>query len=165
MTRPKRIKGEGGDVVLYADETDGQQLEVRLKGETLWLSLSQIATLFARDKSVISKHLRNIFTTGELERESVVAFFATTAANERTYQVEHFNLDAILSVGYRINSRRGTAFRIWATNVLRQHIVQGYTLNQRRLEAEVSRLRELQAAVDVIGRVVTGIEAVKPTRC
>jgi hypothetical protein len=155
--QPQRITGEGGEVVLYDDAEHGQQLEVRLDGETVWLSLLQIASLFDRDKSVISRHLRNIFTTGELERDPTVAFFATVQNEagrpvERT--IEHFNLDAILSVGYRVNSKRGTQFRIWASNVLRAHLVQGYTLNERRLESEVTRLRELRAAIDVMGRIV-----------
>jgi len=83
----------------------------------LWLNLNQMAALFGRDKSVISRHLRNIFREGELVRDSVVAFFATTATDGKTYTVEHFNLDAMISVGYRVNSKRGTPFRIWATPV------------------------------------------------
>jgi hypothetical protein len=94
----------------------------------------------------------------ELERDSVVAFFATTAADGKTYQVENFNLDAILSVGYRVNSKRGTEFRIWATSVLDDHIVTGYTLNEKRLQAQVSRLTELQQAVDLMGRIIAGKE-------
>ena len=81
----------------------------------LWLNLNQMAALFGRDKSVISRHLRNIFREGELVRDSVVAFFATTATDGKTYTVEHFNLDAMISVGYRVNSKRGTPFRIWAS--------------------------------------------------
>ena len=108
-----------GEVVIYQPPGGAATLHVRLTGETLWLSLNQIAALFERDKSVISRHLRKVFSEGELERSSVVAFFATTAADGKTYQVEYFNLDAILSVGYRVNSRRGTQFRIWATGVLR----------------------------------------------
>src|SRR5258706_38037 len=143
-SQPQRITGEGGDIVLYDDTEHGQQLEVRLDSETVWLSLMQIASLFDRDKSVISRHLRNVFATGELERDPAVAFFATVQNEagrrvERT--IEHFNLDVILSVGYRVNSKRGTQFRIWASNVLRDHLVQGYTLNERRLESEVTRPR------------------------
>ena len=155
--QPQRISGEGGEVVLYDDAEHGQQLEVRLDGETVWLSLLQIASLFDRDKSVISRHLRNIFATGELERDPTVAFFATVqneAGRRVEREIEHFNLDAILSVGYRVNSKRGTQFRIWASNVLRAHLVQGYTLNERRLESEVTRLRELRAAIEVMGRIV-----------
>lgn len=167
MAPSNRIEGEGGDVLLYANGADGSQLEVRLKGETIWLSANQMATLFARDKSVISRHLSNVFKDGELEREATVAVFATVqneGGRRVEREVEHFNLDAILSVGYRVNSKRGTQFRIWATNVLRQHLVEGFTLNEQRLGAEVSRLRELRSAVEVIGRVlsqraVTGVEA------
>jgi len=92
-------------------------LDVCLDRDTLWLNLNQMTALFGRDKSVISRHLRNIFREGELERDSVVAFFATTATDGKTYTVEHFNLDAIISVGYRVNSKRGTPFHIWATPV------------------------------------------------
>ena len=134
MAHPKWIEGEGGDVVLYADETRGHQLEVRLKGETLWLSLTQSATLFERDKSVISRHLRNVFTTGELEREATAAFFAPVQnEGSRTVEreVEHFNLDAILSVGYCVNSRRGTQFLLYrqdGSNRLPDNALVGLTL-------------------------------------
>jgi prophage maintenance system killer protein len=102
--------------------------------------------LFDRDKSVISRHLRNIFKTGELDRDSVVAFFATTAADGKTYQVDYYSLDVIISVGYRVNSKRGTQFRIWATNVLRDHVLRGYSANERRL-------KELNQAIRLIGSV------------
>ena len=100
--------GNRGEIIIYQAPGGETRLDVRLSGETLWLNLNQIAALFERDKSVISRHLRKVFQTGELERDSVVAFFATTAADGKTYQVEYFNLDAILSAGYRVNSRRGT---------------------------------------------------------
>ncbi|HET7687574.1 MAG TPA: RhuM family protein [Candidatus Macondimonas sp.] len=94
------------DLIIF--ESDTRPVEVRLEGETLWLTLQQLAELFERDKSVISRHLRNIFATGELERAAVVAKNATTAADGKTYRVEYFNLDAIISVGYRVNSSRAT---------------------------------------------------------
>jgi prophage maintenance system killer protein len=156
MKTEKKIKGRGGEIVLYQSKGGRAALDVRLEQETVWLSRNQIATLFERDKSVISRHLRNIFTSSELERKSVVVFFATTASDGKTYQVENFNLDAILSVGYRVNSRRGTEFRIWATSVLRDHILRGYSLNEKRLQAKVNRLAELQAAVDLMGRIIAG---------
>jgi len=106
---------------------------VKLKDETVWLSLAQMAELFGRDKSVVSRHLRNVFQTGELDRLAVVAKNATTATDGKTYQVDYYNLDAIISVGYRVNSIRGTQFRIWATSILKDHLVKGYTLNQKRL--------------------------------
>ena len=138
--------------------------QVNFSQETLWLSLQQIADLFERDKSVISRHIANVFKTKELDRRSVVAKNATTAADGKTYMVEYYSLDAILSVGYRVNSKRGTQFRIWATQVLRDHLLKGYTVNERRLREQVTRLKELQATVDLLGRVIqerhlTGDEA------
>jgi len=164
MSKTRTIEARGGEIVLYRARNGRAALDVRLEQDTIWLSLNQIAALFERDKSAVSRHLRNIFATKELDRNSVVAFFATTAADGKTYRVEYFNLDAILSVGYRVNSRRGTEFRIWATSVLRDHILKGYTLNEKQLTAQVARLSELQAAVDVMGRIigrkaVTGTEA------
>jgi len=116
-------------------------------------ALTQTAELFGRDKSVISRHLRNVFNSGELERTAVVAKNATTAADGKTYQVEYFNLDAILSVRYRVNSKRGTQFRIWATRTLREHLLRGYTLNERRLRER--GLQEAQQAVDLLARTLT----------
>jgi len=135
-------------VVLYRNK-----FEVRLKKETVWLSLNQMAGLFERDKSVISRHLHNIFKTKELSRKSVVANFATTAADGKTYQVKYFNLDAIISVGYRVNSRRGTHFRIWATSILRKHLVEGYTINKKRLQAQANRIQKLRETVSLLGNV------------
>jgi len=137
----------GGEIVLYQAPDGSVKLDVRLERDTIWLSLNQMASLFQRDKSVISRHLRNVFREGELDRESVVAFFATTAADGKTYQVEFFNLDAIISVGYRVNSKRGTQFRIWATQVLRDHILKGYTVNTRRLQ-------ELQQTIHLVSTLV-----------
>ena len=135
-------------VVLYRNK-----FEVRLKKETVWLSLNQMAGLFERDKSVISRHLHNIFKTKEIGRKSVVANFATTAADGKTYQVKYFNLDAIISVGYRVNSRRGTHFRIWATSILRKHLVEGYTINKKRLQAQANRIQKLRETVSLLGNV------------
>ena len=135
------------EIVIF--EEDAQKVEVRLEGETVWLTLSQLAELFGRDKSVISRHLRNIFRDFELERESVVAKNATTAADGKIYQVEHFNLDAIISVGYRVNSHRATRFRQWAITVLRHHLTRGYSLNEHRLARQ--GLSELEQAVEVLG--------------
>lgn len=137
---------------------DGQaQLQVALEHETVWLSLQQLTELFARDKSVISRHLKNIFDSNELQREAVVAKKATTAADGKTYQVEYFNLDAIISVGYRVSSARATQFRQWATGVLRQHLVEGYTLNQRRL---AERGIEFEQAVSLLSRTLANQQLV-----
>ncbi|NQT70207.1 MAG: virulence RhuM family protein [Desulfobacteraceae bacterium] len=142
-----KTDGPRGEIVIYQAPDGGVEMEVRLEKETIWLNLNQIAVLFDRDKSVISRHLNKVFKDGELERKSVVAKYATTAADGKTYQVEYFNLDAIISVGYRVNSKRGTQFRIWATKILRDHIIQGYTVNERRL-------RELDKTVKLIAGVV-----------
>jgi len=147
--KPDKTSTQGkGEIVLYQAPDGKATLQVHLEGETLWLSLNQVAELFERDKSVISRHLGNIFKTGELERSSVVAFFATTAADGKTYKIEYFNLDAIISVGYRVNSKRGTQFRIWATNVLRDHILRGYSVNQRRLKELHQSLRLVEQVLD-----------------
>ena len=146
-----------GDVVFYQSEDGSVSLDVRLDVETIWLSINQMADLFQRDKSVISRHLRNVFGQGELDRDSVVAFFATTAADDKVYQVEYFNLDAVLSIGYRVNSRRGTQFRIWATRVLRDHVLKGYTVNERRLADLNQAVRLIAGVVD--RRDLTGDEA------
>lgn len=141
-----------GRIVLYKNK-----LEVRLEKETVWLSLNQMADLFGRDKSVISRHIHNIFKTKELQRNSTVAFFATVQNEggrsiERT--IEYFNLDSIISVGYRVNSKRGTQFRIWATNVLRKHLVNGYTINEKRLKSAENKYKELQKSLQLLGNVV-----------
>lgn len=139
-------------------------MEVRFLGETVWLALNQIADLFQRDKSVISRHLRNIFETGELVKKRVVAKNATTAADGKIYQVEYYNLDAILSVGYRVNSKRGTQFRIWASRVIKDHLIKGYSLNQKRLqERQALGFKELEDAIELVrsvsgGKALTGDE-------
>jgi prophage maintenance system killer protein len=143
----RTIDGGRGEIIIYQPGEGGGRLEVRLEQETLWLNLNQIAAVFERDKSVISRHLSNVFREGELDQGSVVAFFATTATDGKTYQVEYFNLDAILSVGYRVNSRRGTQFRIWATQALRDHLVRGYSVNAKRL-------KELRQSLKLVGQVL-----------
>lgn len=158
-TAPKESAARG-EIVLYRAPDGSIALDVRLEQETVWLNLNQMAALFGRDKSVISRHLRNIYREGELDREATVANFATVqleGGREVVRQVEYYNLDAIISVGYRVNSRRGTQFRIWATQVLREHLVKGYTANARRLQ-------ELRQTIQVVAsmteqRLLSGDEA------
>jgi hypothetical protein len=126
--------GPGGAFILYQTEDGRTRLDVRFQNETVWLSLNQMADLFQRDKSVISRHIKNVFEEGELVRTSVVAESATTAADGKTYQVEFYNLDVIISVGYRVKSHRGTQFRIWATQRLREYLVKGFTMDDERLK-------------------------------
>lgn len=110
------------------------QIEVMLKDETVWLSQKLIALLFDVDRTVITKHLKNIFDTHELEENSVCAFFAHTAEDGKSYNIKYYNLDAIISVGYRVNSKRATAFRQWATSVLRDYAIRGYVIDRKRME-------------------------------
>jgi len=140
-----------GEVLLYGAPDGAVRLDVRLEKETIWLDLNQIAALFERDKSVISRHLRGIFDSGELDRGATVARNATVQREgdrEVVRDIEFFNLDAILSVGYRVNSRRGTQFRIWATQVLRDHLLRGYTVNQLRLDQLNQAVRLIASAAD-----------------
>ncbi len=146
-------KAHNTDLIVFRPEGANVALEVKLKDETVWLSLNEIAQVFERDKSVISRHLHNIFNTKEIQKDSVVAIFATTAVDGKVYQVEYYNLDAILSVGYRVNSKRGTQFRIWATYVLKQHLIQGYTINDKRIEEHTASLKTLQQAVKLLADI------------
>ncbi|MDH5299668.1 MAG: virulence RhuM family protein [Desulfobulbaceae bacterium] len=141
---------EYGEILIY--DAGDSRVEVRLDRESVWLTLNQLAELFGRDKSVVSRHLRNIFFTGELARNAVVAKNATTALDGKTYQVDFYNLDAIISVGYRVNSKRGTQFRIWATSVLRDHFVKGYSLNQKRLAEK--GLAEMEQTIALLARTL-----------
>ena len=127
-------KNDKNEIVLFRTEDRKVSLEVQIENETVWLTQEQIAALFSRDKTTISRHIKNIFEEGELERDSVVAFFATTAKDGKIYQVEYYNLDVIISVGYRVKSQRGVEFRRWANSVLKQYILKGYAVNDDRLD-------------------------------
>jgi hypothetical protein len=116
MNEKQQSEPETSEFLLYQTEDGQTRLEVVFRGETCWLSLNQLAELFQRDKSVISQHISNIFSEGELARGSVVANFATTAADGKNYQVDYYNIEVIISVGYRVKSHRGTQFRIWAAH-------------------------------------------------
>ena len=148
------------DLVIFQEA--GQPVEVRLDAgrETVWLRQEQMSQLFGRERSVISKHLRNVFAEGELEPNSVCAKFAHTAADGKIYQVEHYNLDVVISIGYRVKSIAGTRFRQWATRTLREHLTQGYTLNRQRLE---SNARELEAALQLVKKAAQSPELLADT--
>ena len=122
------------EMIIYQTDDGAVKVDVRLANETVWLSLDLMSELFQRDKSTISRHIKNIFSEGELSPDSVVANFATTAADGKTYQVDYYNLDVIISVGYRVKSLRGTQFRIWATKRLNEYIRKGFTLDDNRLK-------------------------------
>ena len=134
-------------VVVYQAKNGAIEFHRDAKKETIWATLDQVAEVFGRDKSVVSRHLKNIFAEGELSRSSVVAKNATTAADGKVYQVEYYDLDAIISVGYRVNSKTATKFRQWATKTLRQHITKGYTINPAVIKHNYA---EFQKAVENI---------------
>jgi len=144
-----------GKIAIYRSKDGKAELEVKLQEETLWLSLNQLADLFDTDKSGISRHIKNIYKDGELLSKATVAKFATVQKEgnrEITRDIEYYNLDAIISVGYRVNSKRATQFRIWATSVLKNHIINGYTLNQKRLQEK--GLDEFEEAIGLIKRTL-----------
>jgi hypothetical protein len=152
--------------LLYQTEDGQTRIDVRMHDETVWLSLNQMAELFQRDKSVISKHIKNIFTEGELLAEAVVANFATTATDGKSYQVDYYNLDVIISVGYRVKSHRGTQFRIWATQRLREYLIKGFALDDERLkqigggkyfDELLARIRDIHSSEKVFWRKVLDI--------
>ena len=121
-----------------------------IKNETIWASLDQIAKLFARDKSGISRHIKNIFNSGELEEKSVVAKIATTASDGKTYQVEYYSLDIIISVGYRVDSKEATKFRKWATSVLKSYLTKGYAINEVKINQTKSILNNLKQTINFL---------------
>ena len=171
-TKPPVPSPEGGTELLLYQSEDGQtRIEVRLVGETLWLTQNQMADLFQVDKSGISRHLDSIYETGELAREATVAFFATVQREgdrQVSRDLECYNLDAVISVGYRVNSLRGTQFRIWATQRLREYLVKGFVLDDDRLKAAaggkyfeelLQRIRDIRASEKVFWRKVLDIYA------
>lgn len=157
-----------GNIVLYETEDGLIKVEVNLKGENIWLSLEQMAILFDRDRSVIGKHIRKIFDDGELSKDSVWANFAHTAADGKVYNVDYYNLDMIISVGYRVKSKRGVQFRIWATKILKEYIKKGFALDDERLtnlgggnyfKELLDRIRDIRSSEKAIYRQVLDLFA------
>ncbi len=139
------------EIVIYQSEDGKTQLDVKLEGETVWLNRQQLAELFDRDVKTIGKHINNALKEELNGASSVVAKFATTAADGKNYQVEYYNLEMVTSVGYRVKSRRGVEFRRWANNVLKQYLIKGYAVNERIRKQQISELRQL---VQVLGRTL-----------
>ncbi len=142
---------------IYQFDDGNTEISVQLEKETVWLNLNQMVDLFERDKSVISRHIANIYKEQELFREATVAKYATVqfeGGREVERKIEFFNLDVIISVGYRIKSKRGTQFRIWANKILKEHLVKGYTINEKRLAQKTEQLKELQESVKILGKVL-----------
>ena len=157
-----------GEIIIYQTEDGLSKIDVKIENETVWLSLDQMADLFQRDKSTISRHIRNVFSDGELSKDSVVANFATTASDGKTYQVDYYNLDVIISVGYRVKSLRGTQFRIWATSVLKEYMLKGFAMDDDRLKGNsggnywkelLDRIRDIRSSEKVLYRQVLDLYA------
>lgn len=155
-------------MIIYTTEDGLVKIETTFNSETVWLSLEQMSSLFQRDKSTISRHIKNIFDEGELVKDSVVANFATTANDGKTYQVDYYNLDVIISVGYRVKSKRGVQFRIWATNLIKEYMKKGFVLDDERLKELggggyfkelLERIRDIRASKKVFYRQVLEIYA------
>ncbi|MCX4379785.1 MAG: virulence RhuM family protein, partial [Lachnospiraceae bacterium] len=156
------------NIIMYTTEDGVTKIEVTFDHDTVWLSIDQMAELFQRDKSVIGKHVRNIFKEGELAKEAVWAKFAYTASDGKTYQVDFYNLDVIISVGYRVKSLRGTQFRIWATSILKEYMKKGFALDDDRLknlgggnyfDELLARIRDIRSSEKVFWRKVLEIYA------
>lgn len=157
-----------GQIILYKTQDGENRIEVTLANETVWLTIDQMAELFQRNKSTISRHIKNIFEDGELEQNAVVAFFATTATDRKVYQVAYYNLDMIISVGYRVKSYRGVQFRIWATQVLKEYLIKGFVLNDEVLKNAgggnyfdelLSRIRDIRSSEKIFYRKILEIYA------
>lgn len=146
------------EIIIYQTSDNQTTVEVQFEEDTCWLSLNQIAELFERDKSVISRHLKNIYKKGELEESATVAKNATVQMEaHRTVkrELEYYNLDAILSVGYRVNSKRGTQFRQWATQRLKDYLLQGYAINEKRLALKNQQVEYLKTGIRILSRAIT----------
>ena len=157
-----------GEIIIYQTDDGLTKINVNMQEETVWLSLDQMAELFQRDKSTISRHIKKIFEEGELQRDSVVANFATTAADGKVYNVDYYNLDVIISVGYRVKSQRGVQFRIWATNVLKEYMIKGFAMDDERLKGNaggnywkelLDRIRDIRSSEKVLYRQVLDLYA------
>lgn len=140
-------KSETASPVIYQTRSGALELRGDFREETLWATQAQIAELFEVQRPAITKHLRNIFESEELEEDQVCSILEHTAEDKKKYQTKHYNLDAILSIGYRVNSKKATQFRKWATETLRHHLVDGYTINRSRIETNYTAF--LQAVEDI----------------
>lgn len=156
------------NIIIYTTEDGLAKIDTTFDGDTVWLSIDQMAELFQRDRSVIGKHVRNVFKEGELSKESVWAKFAYTAADGKVYDVDYYNLDVIISVGYRVKSKRGTQFRIWAIGILKEYMRKGFALDDERLKnlggggyfkELLERIRDIRASEKVFYRQVLEIYA------
>ena len=148
-------------IIIYQIENGKTAIDVKIENDTVWLTLNQISDLFFKNKSTISRHLNNIYKEEELKQEATVAKKATVQKEgnrivERT--IEYYNLDVIISIGYRVNSKQGTQFRIWANNVLKEYLLKGYAIDQKRLKEQEKHLNELKSTVNLLSNVLANKE-------
>jgi len=143
----KQNNFQKGEIIIYKTSKKEAELKVKLERESVWLTQNQIALLFGTQRPAITKHFNNIFKTGELLKSSVSSILEHTALDGKTYKTRFYNLDAIISVGYRVNSQRATQFRIWATKILKQYLIAGYAINEKRLLEAKNKFNELREAV------------------
>ena len=141
------------DIIIY--KTKDGSIDVKLEQETVWLSQKQIAILFDKDIKTINEHINNIFNSNELDKDSVIRKFRITASDGKSYDTKHYNLDMIISVGYRVNSKQGIEFRKWATSKLKEYLIQGYALNTKLLQEKTEKLKQLQNTFNLLNRTIT----------
>lgn len=160
------MNGIKSQILMYETNDGLTRIEVKMNGETIWLNVHQMAELFDRDSKTIRKHIKNIFDEGELHKNAVVAKFATTANDGKTYQVDYYNLDVVISVGYRVKSLRGTQFRIWANQILKEYMIKGFSMDDKRLknlgggnyfDELLARIRDIRSSEKVFWRKVLDI--------
>jgi len=151
------VTHSNGQITIYPSTDGSIATEVRLEGETVWLSQKQMAELFDKDVRTVNEHILNVFEAGELIRETTVRNFRIVRQEGQRQvkrEIEHYNLDVIISIGYRVNSKKGTQFRIWASNILKQYLIQGYALNEQKLQAEKDKLTNLRQAIALSSRLL-----------
>ena len=151
----KSITNHNGDIVIYQSEDGNTRINVNLQGETVWLSQQQMSELFKTDRTSISRHIKNIYKTEELDKKSTCAFFAQVqdeGLRKVTRKIPYYNLDMIISVGYRVNSKRGTQFRIWANKILKEYLIKGYAINDKITQRKYEELSQL---VRILGRTIS----------
>lgn len=143
-----------GEIVIYQASDGSTQLDVKLEEETVWLTQKQMSLLFGKNIRTINEHIKNVFLEGELFENSVIRNFRITASDGKVYNTKFYNLDVIISVGYRVKSKRGTQFRIWANSVLKEYLVKGYALNEKRLKEQTEKIKELEKTLEIFSNVV-----------
>ena len=136
-----------GEIIIYQTSKKEAGFEVRLKEDTVWIDARQMAQIFDVNRPAVVKHINNIYKTGELDQKTTCSILEQVAADGKIRKINFYNLDMIISVGYRVNSKQATSFRIWATKILKQHLLDGYTINQKRLQEASSKFTQLQEAV------------------